>query len=128
VIWTEGHEPPFDIMYRRMEKRYEPMSVPAYRQTAHEKDFQLLQNYPNPFNNATNIPINIFRETQIEINIFNIDGRLVRKLASKNFPQGSLTISWDGKDNFHHSLSTGIYFVKVVSESYVSTEKIILVR
>ena len=42
--------------------------------------FALYQNYPNPFNPSTTIKYSIPRPGDVEVNVFNIQGRLIRSL------------------------------------------------
>ncbi|GAH25605.1 unnamed protein product, partial [marine sediment metagenome] len=37
-------------------------------------------------------------------------------------------ISWDGKDDQNRQLPTGVYFVKLQTDEYVETDKLILIR
>ena len=46
------------------------------------KSFKLKQNYPNPFNNGTRIEFDIYKPTEIEINVYDVEGISVEKLLS----------------------------------------------
>jgi flagellar hook assembly protein FlgD len=67
-----------------------------------------LLSYPNPFNSAViiNIEGNIGKESLI--NIFDIEGRLVRKLAVNNE-----RAIWDATDEDGQQVPSGIYFCKI---------------
>ncbi|NIA29611.1 MAG: T9SS type A sorting domain-containing protein, partial [Actinobacteria bacterium] len=76
--------------------------------------FALLQNYPNPFNGTTIIPVNVHQNTKSnvvhEIEIRNILGRIVRRIALYHLIVGLNKVEWDGKDSFGNSIVSGIYF------------------
>ncbi len=43
------------------------------------KKFELEQNYPNPFSSVTNIPYGLKKESDVQVTIYDILGRVVRK-------------------------------------------------
>ena len=73
-----------------------------------------MQNYPNPFNGTTIIPVNVHQNTKSnvvhEIEIRNILGRIVRRIALYHLIVGLNKVEWDGKDSFGNSIVSGIYF------------------
>lgn len=86
-------------------------------------DFALYQNYPNPFNPTTTINFSIPVETKVELIIYDNIGREIETLLSELKPAGSYTINFNA-DN----LSSGIYFVKMVSSAFSETKKMILLK
>jgi hypothetical protein len=79
--------------------------------------------YPNPFNPITNINFAIPIETEISLEVYNLQGRIVEVLASGNMKPGNHSVTWNA-DNF----SSGVYFVKMATGDYVSTQKLLLVK
>jgi hypothetical protein len=73
-----------------------------------------LLNYPNPFLNETNITLEHNRpdsELDVTINIFSIDGRIMKIIKTKVEPSG-YTLSpvvWDGKDEAGRKAGRGMY-------------------
>jgi parallel beta-helix repeat protein len=74
-------------------------------------------NYPNPFNNATTIVYFVAdvgpQPAEIEITVYDIGGRLIRKLYSGREEAGEHRISWDGRDDNNRELSSGVYFARI---------------
>jgi hypothetical protein len=73
-----------------------------------------LMNYPNPFFSETNISLEHNRpdnELNITINIFNIDGRIIKILKTKVDPMGYNlpSIVWDGNDDGGRKVGRGMY-------------------
>ena len=91
-------------------------------------NIHLSQNYPNPFSTLTNIKFSIFKESKAEINVYNINGQLVRQLLNKNLPTGQHTISWDGTNETGQQLKSGIYFYRLKTDEGVFRKKMVLVR
>ena len=82
--------------------------------------------HPNPFNPSTTIsydlPVNI---TNPVIEIFNIKGEKVRTFNCKN----QIPIIWDGTDNFHNQVSSGIYLYRIKSdEGVLQSKKMLLLK
>jgi len=73
-----------------------------------EKKPALLKNYPNPFNNETVISWNLQKSGQVELNIFNSKGQLVKNLVNEAENKGkhSAVFNADG-------MQTGIYFYQL---------------
>lgn len=90
--------------------------------------FALHQNYPNPFNPETKISFSIPKDSKVELSIYNIKGQKVKTLAESDFEKGIHQVIWDGKDNAGKSVSTGIYFYKMETDSFSAVKKAILLK
>jgi len=84
--------------------------------------------YPNPFNQQTTIEINIENTGYTQLDIFNIRGEKIKTFVSNSIPIGNHKISWNGTNNDGIDLSSGIYFIKLLSNHKIQTDKIILIR
>ncbi|MBN2830269.1 MAG: T9SS type A sorting domain-containing protein [Candidatus Cloacimonetes bacterium] len=79
----------------------------------------LLTAYPNPFKN--NLIIHTQDKSLENISIYNIKGQLIR--SWKDIRTDELT--WDGKDESNHSVSSGIYLIKARQGNQMSTAKVL---
>jgi len=73
-----------------------------------------LYNYPNPFSAATSITLEHNRpdnDLDITINIFNIDGRIIRIIKTRVEPSGYTLppVNWDGNDEGGRRVGKGMY-------------------
>ena len=91
-------------------------------------NFGLYGNYPNPFNPITNIIYTMDTSSDVNINIHNIQGQLVKNLFIGNVNPGQRTISWDGTDRFAQSLPSGIYIYSIQSSQEILTGKMMLLK
>ncbi len=93
---------------------------------------KLGNNYPNPFNPVTNITYSIKETGNVTIEVYNMRGQLVKTLVNEVKETDDHTAVWNGTDNSNKSVSSGVYFYKMVSESnigrYTSTKKMILMK
>ncbi|MBK8945971.1 MAG: T9SS type A sorting domain-containing protein [Ignavibacteriae bacterium] len=72
--------------------------------------FRLGQSYPNPFSSTTAIPYTLDKESNINVNIYDILGRVIREFEIGMESVGSHNLLWDGKNNSGKLVSNGIYF------------------
>ena len=87
--------------------------------------FSLKQNFPNPFNGQTNIEFTIQNPNNISIEIFDVNGRIIRTLFDGYHNSGTSILKWDGKNKLNEIVSTGIYFYNIKTENYIKTKKLI---
>jgi hypothetical protein len=87
------------------------------------KVFRLAQNYPNPFNPRTTISFDLPCTTEVRVQVFDVQGRLVRELASGVMQAGTHNVYFDGTD-----LATGIYFCRLTSPQFNALKKMALIK
>lgn len=92
------------------------------------RGFVLNQNFPNPFNPSTVIRFTLQKSQQVSVEIYNVEGRLIRTLVQENLPEGSHEISWDGKDERGFNLPSGIYFYSLRGSGHQLTKKMVLLK
>jgi hypothetical protein len=96
--------------------------------------FTLKQNYPNPFNQNTVItyylPDNKFRPMQVQLQIYDLLGRLVRELVNGFRQPGEHQVTWDGRGNNGADLPSGVYFYRLYIPSTAVSEyrKLVLMK
>ena len=91
-------------------------------------EFSLHFAFPNPFNSHVKIVFSIAEVSQASLAIVNILGETVRTFKNQYYTTGVNTIVWDGKNNFGHDLSTGIYFCRLKSENIDNSIKLLYVK
>ncbi|MEM9050750.1 MAG: T9SS type A sorting domain-containing protein, partial [Bacteroidota bacterium] len=82
--------------------------------------------YPNPFTDFTQLSFTLDKSSQIDVRVLDIQGRVVRNLASGNFSSGNHMQRWNGRDDSGKKLNGGVYLIQLVSESGVATAKVIM--
>jgi len=63
-----------------------------------------------------------------QVSVYDVAGRLVRHLVSGEFEAGYGTATWDGRDERGVAVSSGIYFLRLVSAGSTRTARIVVVR
>lgn len=80
-----------------------------------------LQSSPNPFNMETTVYYSIPENQQVNIDMFNIKGQLVKNIISEIRPAGSHHVQLSATN-----LSSGVYFLRLRTINRTITHKILL--
>ena len=90
--------------------------------------FALYNNYPNPFNPITNIKYDVPEISDVRIDIYNIAGKKVRTLVSREHQPGRYKIQWNAANEFGSPVATGMYIYKIQAKDFVSVKKLLLMK
>lgn len=93
-----------------------------------QNEFRLCQNYPNPFNSSTLIVYNLPCATDVELNIYNIQGRLINRWRSALQSAGIHHRVWSGDDQWGKEVPGGIYFFRLNTGQNIETRKMVFLR
>lgn len=85
--------------------------------------YNLDQNYPNPFNPATQINYSIANAGLVTLRVYDVLGRQVAELINRYQDAGSYNVNFNAS-----KLTSGIYFYKIESGSFVQVKKMMLVK
>jgi len=88
----------------------------------------LFDNYPNPFNPETKIKFYLPNREWVQLDIFNINGQLVKTLYSGILPEGMHSFKWNGTSNRDIAVSSGVYLYVLRYSHGSLTKKMILMR
>ncbi len=94
----------------------------------HPDAMSLAQNYPNPFNPSTMIQYSIPHADNVSIEIFNLQGKLIKSLLSEKQEAGEHYVPWQGTDNKATSVASGSYFYVVKVGNTLRARKMILLK
>lgn len=83
----------------------------------------ITNNYPNPFNPTTKINFDIYEDGIVEIDIFDISGRIIESLMNKKLTKGNYKVTWDAS-----GYSSGTYFYRIKVNDKAITKKIMLLK
>ena len=90
-------------------------------------DFELYQNYPNPFNPSTNISFYLPEQSDWKINIYNVNGSLVKQLSGSN-ETGMVEVLWDGASQSGNQVASGVYFYRLEAGDFKRTRKMMMLK
>ncbi len=108
-------------LYTWIGSLWNPVGVEDDEMTVDE--YTLSQNYPNPFNPSTQINYTLKNSGHVTLKVFDVLGRTVATLVNQDQNAGIHTVQFDAS-NF----SSGIYFYRLESGSFVQTNKMMLLK
>jgi len=79
--------------------------------------------YPNPFNPTTVIEYDIKESTDVKLNVYDTQGRIVRVLVDRKQNMGTYRVTFNASQ-----LPSGVYFYTLRTKNYSNTKKMILIR
>lgn len=79
--------------------------------------------FPNPFNPITAISYEIGEKTHVDISVINLNGQIFEVLVNDVQQVGAYSIDWNATGK-----PTGIYFIRMKTAFYSTTQKIILLK
>ncbi len=85
--------------------------------------FDLLPNYPNPFNPQTTIRFAVPKKSFVTLTVYDINGKQVSNLFSGIKNPGYFSLTWNAS-----GFPSGMYFIKMDTDTYSSVQKCILVK
>ena len=119
--------PPHTISIDNGEFVFSQVSLPALsvsNNTQPERTNILQKVYPNPFNSNTTIEFSVKNDIEnMELIIFDINGRKLETLFSGYMGSGSKSIQWNSGQ-----YSSGIYFVVLETKYSIESKKLVLVK
>ncbi len=87
---------------------YTPTSIFEHN-VSQNHTFELEQNYPNPFSSETCIRYNLLVPSEVNISIYDVNGRKIRTLVDREQTAGIHEQIWDGGLSNGSSASPGTY-------------------
>lgn len=90
--------------------------------------FKIFQNYPNPFNPSTTISYQIPGISKVRVNIYNINGELIKELLNETQNPGEYQLAWDGTDKSNNRVASGVYIYSVRSNEQLLSKQMILLK
>ena len=84
--------------------------------------------WPNPFRGTADISVET-AHAGVEVSVYDVAGRLVRRLRAPEGSEGALRLQWDGRDAEGRRASNGLYFVRAIApEGVLGSAKVLYLR
>jgi hypothetical protein len=80
---------------------------------------------PNPFSPATTISLELPSAGRTRVAVYDIQGRLVKRLLDHWMPAGAHGIAWDGTDDHGRRAAAGVYFSRIESNGLRAAERLV---
>lgn len=111
-LWVDGVG--FDL---------EPGAVAGGAQAAR---LELRHNAPNPFRTETELRFALAAPGEVDLAIFDVNGRRVRSLVAEHLEAGVHCVTWDGRDEAGRGAGAGIYFARLRAAERTLERKMVM--
>ncbi len=91
-------------------------------------EYSLNQNYPNPFTPSTTIRYGLPEDANVSLVIYDVRGQVVQGLQSAHQSAGWYDVVWNGETADGKTISTGIYFARLVASEYSQVVKMLYLK
>jgi len=85
--------------------------------------YAFAENYPNPFNPSTTFKFVLPEKTNVELAVYDLQGRLITRLLNDTRPPGVHEIRWDAL-----GFASGTYLVRLKTDVFTKTQAIMLLK
>ncbi|MDR2257508.1 MAG: T9SS type A sorting domain-containing protein, partial [Treponema sp.] len=110
-------------------QRVRPFSYGIRNVTLQRGGATILNNVINPNNGErTYIRYHLVKSGRVTIQVFTLDGTLVKTLRRENRSAGEWVDSWNGTNNGGRSVARGMYFIRVVGPDIDEIRKVMVVK
>jgi hypothetical protein len=90
--------------------------------TIHHSSF-IISASPNPFNSSTALRFELSDASSYELTVYDVTGREVWKLATRNSQLGTNKVVWDAS-----GVVSGVYFARLTAGEFSQTQKLLLLK
>jgi len=82
--------------------------------------------YPNPVVNSTTISFELKKSSDVQLNIYNSSGQLVKNMSGNTLPSGNHDLKWNLDSDNGERVKPGVYLCSLVVNNQKFTSKIIV--
>ncbi|MCX6288016.1 MAG: agmatine deiminase family protein [Bacteroidetes bacterium] len=93
-----------------------------------EEVILLRNNFPNPFSATTTLSFRLSGRGNVDLGIYDLNGRLIRNICSGLLVEGDHSFKWDGTDNAGNKTSAGIYLYRLITDNETLVKRMVLIR
>ncbi|RKY50784.1 MAG: hypothetical protein DRP91_00715 [Candidatus Neomarinimicrobiota bacterium] len=90
--------------------------------------FELLNAYPNPFNSHLNIALNVKKESDFQISIYDLCGNLVNEVYNNYLCLGQHILQFNGMDRYGKDIHSGMYILRIDSNYGTVRKKVTFLK
>ncbi len=84
--------------------------------------------YPNPFNPAVNLDLYLPAAGSVTAKIYDVRGRVVRRLFAGRLEEGAASLVWNGRDDSGRQAGSGVYWAQVQMGTDRLTQRVVMVK
>lgn len=86
----------------------------------------ILNIYPNPSNGSVHIDFTLNQKSNVRINIYNLEGQLIKKLTDNMYQSGTNSLQWNGDKQDGQQVRPGFYLCEIIANGIHQIQKIVI--
>jgi hypothetical protein len=83
---------------------------------------------PNPLHPSTVLSFATHSDGQVKVIVYDMQGRVVKKLMDEFRAAGSQTLGWDGTNEWNLRVPSGLYFLRIQAQEASVTRRVAVVK
>ena len=87
-----------------------------------------LGNHPNPFNPLTKVAFALETAGFASLDVYDMQGRLVRRLVAGELAAGPHAVVWDGLDGDGRTVGSGVYLARLTAGAQTAEHKMVMLK
>jgi hypothetical protein len=72
--------------------------------------------------------VQLDRRAEARLELFDLQGRRIRRLLGQELPPGTTVVPWDGRDGNGGAVASGIYFARLAAPHFRTTVRLVYLR
>lgn len=129
VVWVQADDGSYEVLQAARVDVEDLIQTDIDDNTVEvPREFRLAQNYPNPFNAGTTIAYILASQSEVELAIYDITGRMVTRLVNGVQDAGTHEIVWNGTDSQGNEVASGMYFYKLTTDGQSTVKRMALLK
>ncbi|MDZ7291485.1 MAG: T9SS type A sorting domain-containing protein [candidate division KSB1 bacterium] len=113
LLVCNGNETRHELWYNLINLAGSSKAAPNDGFVGRHEYFEGVHVFPNPFNAETCFRFKVPENASVKLQIFNLNGQLVRTLVEGHLPKGVHQQRWNGRSNDGHQVASGIYLYRM---------------
>lgn len=84
--------------------------------------------FPNPFNPVTTVLFDVAKDSQVQVEVYDVAGRRIRRLVDAPLTRGTHQVTWRGVDDSDRGVAAGVYFLRLAADETVAVRRVTLIK
>jgi len=98
------------------------------RDSYNSKAGLVLKIEPNPMRNYTKIVYTVPSRSKITLNVYDVSGKVIKRLVNDWKDRGLWSINWDGRDDSGKRIASGVYFLRLEGTKFNLSQRLLLLK
>ncbi|MFC1799804.1 FlgD immunoglobulin-like domain containing protein, partial [Candidatus Eisenbacteria bacterium] len=125
MVWRDYRDGNSEVYYKM---RDSDALAGIDRPVSRDELLSNLRVVPNPILISTQVQLDIGRKVELTLSIYDVAGRLVRRIEPGVMDPGPRKIGWDGRGSTGDRVAPGIYFLEMSTGTQAASTKVIVLR